>query len=80
MAFIDKIQSIKVVQNPLDRRWQMATLSVDTVAAGPAEHTVTVPMLDIEVARGERDALARRASLAATCRAAQPVAGSPSAY
>lgn len=45
-AFYDRIQTLQVVQSPFDRRWRMATLSVDTAAAGPANHAVDVPYLD----------------------------------
>ena len=76
LAFIEKIQSIQVVHSPFDRRWQMATLAVDTVAAGPAEHKVRIPMLDMTFARSERDVIATLASQAATNRIIQPVEGS----
>lgn len=64
LAFIDKIQSVTVDQSPFDRRWKMAQLSVDTIASGPAEHRITIPMLDTEFARRERDTICRAASLA----------------
>ena len=65
IAFVEKIQSVKLSHSPFDRRWQMATLSVDTVAAGPAEHKVRVPMLEMDFASGERDMIASLASRAA---------------
>lgn len=49
-AFHDKIQAIRVNQSPFDRRWEMASLQVDTAAAGPAEHTIEIDYLDQEFA------------------------------
>lgn len=46
MTFFDKIQSISVQQSPLDRRWKMAGLSIDTLGAGPADHKIEIDMLD----------------------------------
>ena len=31
-----------LTQSPFDRRWGMGTLSVDTAAAGPANHTISI--------------------------------------
>ncbi len=52
-AFIDKIQALRLNESPFDRRWGMATLSVDTAAAGPAEHRIMVKYLDVNVAQRE---------------------------
>jgi putative membrane protein len=52
-AFVDKIQTLKLSESPFDRRWNMATLSVDTAAAGPAEHKIEVKYLDANVAQRE---------------------------
>ncbi len=52
-TFNDKIQTLRLSQSPFDRRWKMATLSVDTAAAGPAEHRIAVKYMDAEVARQE---------------------------
>ena len=52
-AFVDKIQTLKLSESPFDRRWKMATLSVDTAAAGPAEHRIEVKYLDATVAKRE---------------------------
>lgn len=46
VTFFEKIQTITVEQSPFDRRWQMARLSVDTAAAGPAQHLIQIPYLD----------------------------------
>ena len=46
ITFFEKIQAVRMDQNPLDRRWRMATLSVDTAAAGPADHRIDVAYLD----------------------------------
>ena len=50
-TFDDKIQVVSLVQSPFDRRWDMATLRVDTAGAGPAEHAVHVPYLPAADAR-----------------------------
>lgn len=52
-AFVDKIQTLKLSESPFDRRWNMATLTVDTAAAGPAEHKIEVKYLDANVAQRE---------------------------
>lgn len=53
LAFFERIQSVKYRQTPFDRRWRMASLAVDTAAAGPAEHLVDIPYLDQDLARAE---------------------------
>ncbi len=53
LTFFEKIQATKIVQTPFDRRWGMATLSVDTAAAGPADHTIDIKYLDADLARRE---------------------------
>ncbi len=58
-AFLDKIQVLKLSQSPFDRRWKMATLSIDTAAAGPAEHRIEVKYLDDQVAKREFGILKR---------------------
>ena len=52
-SFFEKIQAASWRQTPFDRRWQMATLSVDTAAAGPAEHVIDIKYLDQETAKEE---------------------------
>jgi len=52
-AFVDKIQTLRLSESPFDRRWKMATLSVDTAAAGPAEHRILLKYLDVNVAQRE---------------------------
>jgi putative membrane protein len=47
----DKIQSIQLLQSPFDRRWRMASLAIDTVGAGPADHTIQIDLLDEGLAR-----------------------------
>jgi len=51
LTFYEKIQATSITQTPFDRRWAMATLSVDTVAAGPADHEIEIKYLDAELAR-----------------------------
>jgi putative membrane protein len=53
LTFFEKIQATAVAQTPWDRRWAMATLSVDTAAAGPADHAIEIKYLNAEVARAE---------------------------
>ena len=53
VTFFEKIQTLRVDQSPFDRRWKMARLSVDTAAAGPAQHLIHVPYLDENFARQE---------------------------
>ena len=57
MTFFEKIQSVQVNQSPLDRRWKMASISVDTLCAGPADHRIDIEMLDSEFAHHELDRL-----------------------
>ena len=52
-TFIDRIQAVRLSQSPFDRRWQMATLAIDTAAAGPAEHRILVRYLDTHFAQRE---------------------------
>ncbi len=60
MTFFEKIQTLSVTQTPFDRRWGMARLSVDTAAAGPAEHCIEIPLLDQEFAQEELQELRTR--------------------
>lgn len=52
-TFADRVQAADCAQSWFDRRWQMATLSIDTAAAGPASHTFEVHYLDEKFAREE---------------------------
>ncbi|MEM7475488.1 MAG: PH domain-containing protein, partial [Planctomycetota bacterium] len=62
-AFFDRIQGLEVVQTPLDRRWEMAQLHVDTAAAGPAEHTIHLVYLDQDFAFQQFEALQSETAL-----------------
>jgi putative membrane protein len=53
ITFFDKVQSVVVTQSPFDRRWDMATLSIDTAAAGPAMHSIAARYLSTDVANAE---------------------------
>lgn len=53
LTFFEKIQATTFAQTPFDRRWGMATLSVDTAAAGPADHAIEIKYLDADLARSE---------------------------
>jgi putative membrane protein len=50
-AFYDRFQTLRLTQTPFDRRWKMASLLVDTAAAGPANHAINVHYLDEQFAR-----------------------------
>lgn len=62
VTFADKIQCIEYRQSPFDRRWGMAALSIDTSAAGPAEHQIAIELLDAQFADTEFNDLARVAA------------------
>ena len=63
LTFFEKIQAAQVEQSPFDRRWEMATLSVDTAAAGPADHAIEIKYLDAEFARREYQQILKLASV-----------------
>jgi putative membrane protein len=50
IARFARIQSVSLTQSPLDRRWRMATVSVDT-AGGSAEQRIVVPYLPADRAQ-----------------------------
>lgn len=56
-TFFEKIQAVTWAQTPFDRRWSMATLAIDTAAAGPAEHRITTAYLDADFAAAEFEVL-----------------------
>lgn len=62
LTFFEKIQATSLTQTPFDRRWGMATLSVDTAAAGPADHTMEIKYLDAGLARREYQAILQASS------------------
>ena len=53
ITFFEKVQGASISQSPFDRRWGMRTLTVDTAAAGPANHTISVRFLDAAFAEQE---------------------------
>ena len=57
VTFFDKLQTVACFQTPFDRRWKMATLAIDTAAAGPAGHRIVTPYLDADFAGSELKAL-----------------------
>jgi putative membrane protein len=59
VTFFEKIQAVTCEQNPFDRRWAMATLAIDTAAAGPAEHRIATAYLDANFAAAECEILRR---------------------
>lgn len=54
ITFFEKIQSIEWHQTPLDRRWKMARLLIDTAAAGSADHRIHIPMIEQSKAIAEQ--------------------------
>lgn len=60
MTFFDKIQSVTLHQTPFDRRWQMASLSVDTLCSGPADHRIEIEMLDSDFANQELEQVSEK--------------------
>ena len=61
VTFFEKIQTVRVDESPFDRRWGMASLCVDTAAAGPADHRIHIRYLTNEFARREYDAIVKQA-------------------
>lgn len=45
-----KIQVVTLRRNPFDRRWGMATVSIDTAGADPAGHSLRIRFMDYESA------------------------------
>ncbi len=62
LTFFDRLQTLSLKQSPFDRRWKMATIAVDTAAAGPADHVINIPFLDQDFAAVEFDALRHSAA------------------
>lgn len=62
LTFFEKIQATTIAQTPFDRRWGMATLSVDTAAAGPADHAIEIKYLDADLARNEHHQILQAAA------------------
>lgn len=62
VTFFEKIQGASVSHSPFDRRWGMQTLTVDTAAAGPANHVISVRYLDAAFAEKEYQEIVRRSS------------------
>lgn len=62
LTFFEKIQTVSVDASPFDRRWDMATLCVDTAAAGPADHRLHIRYLTTEFAELEFDAIVQEAA------------------
>jgi putative membrane protein len=62
VARFAKIQSVSMLESPLDRRAAMARVRVDTAGAKLSSHRVDIPYLARETAAGLRDLLAARAA------------------
>ena len=53
LTFFDRVQTVQWQQSPFDRRWNLATLAVDTAAGGPADHRIEIGWMDAEFAARE---------------------------
>jgi putative membrane protein len=62
MARDSKVQAAALAQSPLDRRWGMATLALDTAGASATSHRLHVPYLPSERARELLEEVNRRAA------------------
>jgi putative membrane protein len=60
----EKVQVVALSESPFDRRWKMATLSMDTAGAGPAGHRIRIPFLERAVAAQLSDEMATEAGRA----------------
>ena len=49
-AEVRRLQTLRLVQSPFDRRYGMATLWLDTIGASPLEPPLRIPYLDLAVA------------------------------
>lgn len=49
-AEVRKLQSLRLVQSPFDRRHGMASVWIDTIGASPLEPALVIPYLDIAIA------------------------------
>jgi putative membrane protein len=62
VTFFEKIQTVRLDESPFDRRWRMASLCIDTAAAGPADHRIHIRYLTGDFARREFDEIVRQTS------------------
>ena len=61
ITFDSRVHAVRVGESPFDRRWGMASLSVDTAGAGVAQHKIRVPYLKRELAMDLQGELATQA-------------------
>lgn len=57
VTFCDRVQTLEYSQSPFDRRWKMATLTIDTAAAGPADHQISLKYFDADWTNSETEQL-----------------------
>ena len=62
VTFFEKIQTVRIDETPFDRRWNMASLCVDTAAAGPADHRIHIHYLTRDFAEREYRAIVEQSS------------------
>ncbi len=60
---LGKVQAVEFKQSPFDRRAQMASIQIDTMAADPMGSGIHIPYLPVAEARALFVVLARRAAL-----------------
>lgn len=64
ITLFNRIQTPKVIETPFDRRWSMASVSVDTAGAGTAGHRIAIRFLPRQLADDLRMRIAKRAEAA----------------
>lgn len=63
-TLLSRIHVVRASESPLDRRWRMASVFVDTAGAGTAGHKLRIPWLERDVALGLQRELALEAEAA----------------
>lgn len=62
VARFSKVQVVTTLESPFDRRTGMATVKVDTAGAADAAHTVEIPFMGADAARGLASTLSAHAA------------------
>lgn len=61
----NRLQSVQLSTSPFDRRYRMASISIDTAGAGASRDSIQIPLLSIDVAQRLAAALYRSRTLEA---------------
>jgi putative membrane protein len=64
VTFFDRIQTMTFSESPFDRRWGMASLQIDTAAAGPADHSIDISLLEANHVKDELAIISQRCAAA----------------